>query len=427
MQAIQNKAFHGTITLPHETADTILADLITHGDMAIESIPQLTLPRVEGGYYFSYTFPDLGYYKIRLTDSFGNNAYTSIVVEKDPATSEEVTAAKEEILGTMVVERSSSVYIKQNFTADYTPGGAIGFTVTFTPNAFASDDEITLLAGEWQEGVMKNVRFGPYDSTAVVSDIYTYTNGVVSIFATTSDVQNYQGDDATETQQWQVTQIYNDQVQDPTDLNIPLANREALSIRNYTVGQDDDGNYVLTSGDVVRTVSAYGSVSSSDLVIGTITASIPSSHAYITYTVSKQNSSDTVVSTLNLAESEDRETVQRALHQHVIQQVNNHASFNGGLEWTYDAVNYRINTQQPFLTLYDISMVLNNTTGSGDLGIKSIELVETTALLSSGLSEDERTRLYETSTIDSLAEAKTDIISSIDAGTDEISPNGFLQ
>ncbi len=412
MEAIVNQVFTGTFRLPAETAANVTAYIYSHNDQQIgEALP---MAQVNGGYHFEHTFTTAGHFKIKIVDSEGNDHYTSIAVGKNVATSEEVADVKASYEENTVIVKESSVYIKQLLTSNFIAGGPVDFSFVFTPNENATTEEQGQLGGTWDEGIHKNLTYGIYSTSAEVSDLTTYHNGVYSIFAThrTSGIVNNQSQTTDANYQWQVTALQHANVQDPEVTSIPNSGREAFSIRNYTVAQDADSVYNLLTGEVYRTSSSYGSVGSSDVVIGSVLGTIPSAHANVSFTITKEGTSEEVTGRINLAHGEAKDVVERLLCKEVIKQVNNHASFNDGFEWTYDAAGSRINTKQPYLSRFDVDFTLNNTDGAGTLGVKTIELVETTALLSSGLSEDERTAVLTAASADNLSQAKTEILAS---------------
>ncbi|QJT70986.1 hypothetical protein GR7B_00188 [Vibrio phage vB_VcorM_GR7B] len=411
MDAIAGLPFMGTFRLPPtETADTATATLLRHDDSEVET--GITMTKVDGGYLISHTFSTEGTYKLKVEGGSGTEYFASLNVIGEFPTKEEVENIRDAILDTQVVVKEKYVYIKQLLTANFVAGGPVGFAFGFTPNANATPDEQSQLSGTWDQGVNKHFDSGSFDTSAVVGSIVTYTNGVFSIIATNdpNDMSSNQNQNDDYNYQWLISDYKHSEIQDPEDVTIDSSSREDFSIRNYTVSTDSGGFMYLTSGDVYRTLSSYGSISDSDVVIGTVVGTAPSAHAHIEYTVTTTRSSDTVSGHLEIVHGESRSTVQRLLHKSIITAVNNHASFNQGIEWTYDAADDRINTHQPFLDMFDVTFTINNTDGQGGLGTKTIELVSTTALLSSGLSEEERTALFEATSLDDLATLKADLL-----------------
>ncbi|AUR83133.1 hypothetical protein NVP1031O_151 [Vibrio phage 1.031.O._10N.261.46.F8] len=390
MDAIVNRPFEGTIRIPGSTSDTLVTRILRHDDTSY--VTGLTVTSREGGYHFIYTFTEVGEFKIGIMDDDGFEQFVSLTTHELYASAEQLDTARDAIIGQSVIIKETSVYIKQTLTADFVAGSATNFRLEATMNGSATPTEVDQLSGTWYEGVVKNFNTGNFDSSAVIGDIHTFHNGVFSIIANTNDIETGQGQITDADKQWLISDLYHEQM----ELSISTSSREDFSIRNYQVALSEDSHYFLVYGDIYRTASSFGSIGGSDVLIGSFSGDAPVDHAYAQYTITKSSDGTTLVGKYDMIPGASRDDVTRGIHLAIIEEVNNHATIGGGIDWTYDAANTRINTHQPFVSMYTITMTHHNTDGTGSLGTLTLERVETTAIPSSGLSEEERTRLWET-------------------------------
>lgn len=393
-----------------ESADTLNAVIYDSSD---NQVGTSLLQKRTAGYLFTTSFASAGLHTVQVTASDGTVHYDTVTVGTGLATANDVTAAKNELLGHNVIIKETAFRFKQNIDPTFVAGGAVGFSFNITLNGSATTQESGYVSGTWVAGNAVNYDTGHNDDSYATGEIYTFTNGTHTIVSLTSDVVGSQNQATDADKQYQLTTA-SKSTEIQANAVASSSGRELLSIRNFTVQQDDSGYWYLTSGDIYRTISLSGEINAADTLIGSISGSAPISSANFSFKITNTSNSEFVeVIREPLTQYSSYTSFFTLLHEKIVEAANSNSAFIEDIPWTYSSSAQEVNTHQPDDSKYSISISLNNTDGDNGLSSFISGTIDTTATLSAGLSDAERDQLQaiknSTDSISSDYATRTDV------------------
>lgn len=375
VSAIINIPFKGTFNLDGESADSITADILLHDDTDLGI--QVTMPQVDGGYYFNHTFTSSGHFKIRINGT-SQTVYTSAYVAS--ASDSDITSTLSTILSKLqdvhdatndknlaqvsdveINQAGTIVKLELSISSDFL-AGAPETRPYLIINGFTGED--ASLNGEYRKWGNRN--FSSVYSTTVYDDFPMWTNGNHAIYAV-DDTQSSGIDVTSGEYKWQIcnSDLYY-QLVDETRTSITTTGREMYSL-DKVVFSGEGQNIQILSADIMETSSSYGSHSTSNTKVGEVSKIDKLTYANYTVDITDNLTGDVLEINGVINEGTNAETLKYIITNHTIEAVNSNNIINHGIGWKLGS-NDSINTNQPVQGLYGKHVSIDNTNGIGTVG-----------------------------------------------------------